>query len=183
LRNVIELERLGVGPLSEFRVQYYNVPLITGTEDRNNEHFSNMGEVYLFCIRDKEYGKRLVETLEIIAEPSNLPLVFHCSVGKDRTGILAAIVLSVLGVAEADIIEDYTLSAPYMNDLITRLMNEPGTPDDIKNLPAYAWEAAPESMALFLSTIKREYGSARGYVEAQGAELSLIHRLERALLT
>ena len=112
LRNVTELERRGVGPLSEIGVRYYNVPLLTGSKDYNKEHFSNMGEVYLFCIRDKQYGKRVVEALEIIAEPSNHPLVFHCAGGKDRTGILAAVVLSVLGVADEDIIKDYTLSGP-----------------------------------------------------------------------
>jgi protein-tyrosine phosphatase len=141
-----------------------------------------MGEVYLFRIGHTEYVKKIIEAMRVIAEPVNYPLVFHCGAGKDRTGLLAAFVLSVLGVADDDIVKDYSLSAPYMKDLITRLMNEPGTPDDIKNLPAYTWEAAPESMELFLSTLKREYGSIQQYIMKQGAELSLINLLKRSLL-
>ena len=52
-----------------------------------------------------------------------------------------------------------------------------------QNLPDYQLEASPKSMALFLSTLRQEYGSVRGYVETQGAEVSLFNRLERALLT
>ena len=107
---------------------------------------------------------------------------FHCGDGKDCSGLLAAFVLSVLNVANVDIIKDYSLSAPYMKDVVTRLMSEPGTPDDIRNLPAYTWEAAPESMELFLSTIKRKYGSVQQYLVEQGAEPALINRLKKNLL-
>jgi hypothetical protein len=69
-----------------------------------------------------------------------------------------------------------------MKDLVIRLMNDPGTPEDIKNLPAYSWEATSASMAWFLAALKREFGSARGYLEMHGAETSLFSRLEKALL-
>jgi protein-tyrosine phosphatase len=147
------------------------------------QEFSNMGEFYLSLVRHKEFSRRVVEALKIIAEPENHPLVFHCAVGKDRTGILAAIVLSILGVADADIIEDYTLTAPYMEEIIKRMNNNPETAKIAKQLPGYFWKAVPESMALFLSTLQREYGSVRGYVEAQGAEASLSRRLKKSLLT
>jgi protein-tyrosine phosphatase len=120
--------------------------------------------------------------MEIIADPENHPLLFHCGAGKDRSGIVAAFILSVLGVADGDIIGDYILSAPYMPDLVTRLMEDPETPEDVKNLPAYTWEATSASMRWFLSFLKREYGSAREYLEMHGAEKSLFSRLEKALL-
>ena len=184
LRNASELERWGIGFLNELGFQYYNVPFITGSGDSNKEielfrEYTNMGEVYLFFIRHKEYGRRVVEALRIIAEPENHPVVFHCTAGKDRTGVLAAIVLSVLGIKDDDIVEDYTLSAPYMRELV----NDPEMAEDVKDLPSYFWEAVPESMSLFLSMLKREYGSARGYAEEHGAEVSLFDRLERGLLT
>ena len=116
-------------------------------------------------------------------EPENHPLVFNCAIGKDRTGILAAILLSVLGVKDEDIIEDYSLSTPYMEELLERIRSDPEIARAIEPLPAYFWEAAPESMSLFLSTLRREYGSMRDYLKAQGAESSLIQSLESALLT
>lgn len=188
LRSSIEAKEQGIEILSEVGIRYHSVPFITRSGDSNRERemfreFSNMGEVYLSLARDKEFSRRVVEALEIIAEPENHPLVFHCFVGKDRTGILAAIVLSILGVADADIIEDYTLTAPYMEELIKSMNNNPEIAEGVKHLPGYFWKAAPESMALFLSTLQREYGSVRGYVEAQGAEASLPRRLKRSLLT
>jgi protein-tyrosine phosphatase len=189
LRGSVQQELLGVGPLNEIGVKYYSIPLSIITDrvnDRGKElfrDFSNSGEVYLYRVRNKEYGRRIVDALEIIADPENHPLVFHCNAGKDRSGILAAIVLGVLGVPDEDIIIDYTLTAPYMKEFINRWNNDPRTAEVHKNLPEYQLKASPESMALFLSTLNKEYGSVRGYVMAQGAEASLIHRLEKALLT
>jgi len=188
LRNRTEQQQQKIAILEEIGAKYYNVPFRPGpalslqTEKELYPSCSNMGEVYLYRIRQKEFGQQVVEAMKIIAEPDNHPLVFHCGAGKDRTGILAAMVLSVLGVADDDIIEDYILTAPFMNEIRNRLNNDPETSEDIKDLPEFTWEAAPESMALFLSTIKREYGSVKGYLEAQGAASSLVRRLEMALL-
>jgi protein-tyrosine phosphatase len=188
LRSSRTVEQLGVGPLNKVGVKYYSVPFVMIIESDSDkekgryENFSNSGEVYLYRIRHKEYGRRIVEALEIIADPDNHPLVFHCNAGKDRSGILAAIVLGVLGVADEDIIKDYIMTAPYMKEFIDRWDKDPRTADVNKNLPEYQLEATPESMALFLATLKREYGSVTGYIEAQGAKASFIHRLEKALL-
>ena len=71
---------------------YYNVSFRDGRtlswekELELYQVFSNMGEVYLYRIRQKEYGRRIVKALEIIADPGNHPLVFHCSVGKGPFG-------------------------------------------------------------------------------------------------
>jgi len=189
LRSVIDLRSSRqlepFSPLNEVGVEYYNIPLIDRGNDKENvnQDFSNMGEVYSYLVRHEEFSRRVVEALEIIAEPDNLPLVFHCSAGKDRTGVLTAIVLGILGVTDEDIIEDYTLTAPYMKELINRWNNDPKAAEALENVPEYLLEASPESMTFFLSTLKREYGSVRGYIEAYGAEVSLIHRLQTALLT
>ena len=189
LRSVIDLRSSRqlepFSPLNEVGVEYYNIPLVDRGIEKENVYqgFSNLGEIYSYRVRHAEFSRRVIEALEIIAEPDNLPLVFHCSAGKDRTGVLTAIVLGILGVTDEDIIEDYTLTATYMKELINRWNNDPITAEVLKNVPGYIWEASPESMTFFLSTLKREYGSATGYVEAHGAEVSLIHRLETALLS
>jgi protein-tyrosine phosphatase len=153
-----------------------------GANASRYDHCTNMGEFYLEMARQKDYGQRITEALEIIAEPANHPLVFHCAVGKDRTGMLAAILLNLLGVEEDDIIHDYTLSEPYMDELLARLKNNPQKNAPPLDIPEYFWKASPESMKLFLSTLGKEYGSIAGYLEAQGAEPSLVRRLEKALL-
>ena len=183
LRSGNELQQLKeAGILKDAGIKYFNVPFVSYSKEELHYNFSNMGEAYLFRIRHEEHGRRIIDAMEIIAESKNHPLLCHCGAGKDRSGLVATFVLSILGVADGDIIADYILSAPYMKDLITRLMNEPGTPEDIKNLPAYTWEATSASMAWFLSSLQREFGSAKGYLERYGADTSLFDRLEKALL-
>ncbi len=187
LRSQLELERQGKSKFSDSGIKYYNISFISddGSKTPNeqlNQAYTNLGEFYIYLIQKKEFGQRLVDALKVIAMQENLPLIFHCAVGKDRTGILAAILLSVLGVADADIINDYAASEAYMKDLLVRIKNEPSKNEHPQDLPDYFWEAAPESMAVFLSMTKREYGSAKGYIEAHGAEKSLFDSLETALL-
>ncbi len=188
LRSTLEVERQGIGLLAEADIRYRNIAFMTDDDDPGANasryaHCTNMGEFYLEMARQKDYGKRIIEALEVIADPKNHPIVFHCAVGKDRTGMLAAVLLSLLGVAEKDIIEDYALSEPYMDELLARLKNNPQKNDPPLDIPEYFWKASPESMKLFLSTLRKEYGSIRGYLDTMGMEPSLVGRLERALLT
>ena len=48
--------------------------------------------------------------MEEIVDPDNYPILFHCSVGRDRTGTLAIVIYALLGVSEEEIIKDYELS-------------------------------------------------------------------------
>jgi len=186
LRNDEQLELHGVGPLDEVGIKYFNIPFILDIDkDKEREvlrESSNAGEVSLYYIKHKDYGKRIIEALEIIAEPDNHPLVFHCNAGKDRSGILAAIVLGILDVADEDIIRDYTLTTPYMKDYIERWDNDPEAAEVHRSLPGYLFKALPASMALILSSLRQEYGSIREYMEAQRTSVLLFNRLERALL-
>ena len=184
--------------LKEIGARYYPMPFSTwpwpgpakrpdGSSDVNddaraNSNSTNLGEIYLYRVSEEPFGKRLVDALEIIADTDNHPLVFHCSAGKDRTGVLAAIVLTAMGIVDEDVVDDYTLSAPLMKEIRDRMTRDPETAPGVKDLPDFQWEASAESMAVFLSLLRREYGSADGYLKANGACRSLIDRLKRALL-
>jgi protein-tyrosine phosphatase len=106
LRSGLEIQK-GICPLSPTLVNYHNLPLMTDGGNREEEErlfgqMTNMGQFYLYLLETPEFGQRIVAALEFIAEPDKHPLVFHCSAGKDRTGILTAVLLSVLGVADKD---------------------------------------------------------------------------------
>ena len=64
-----------------------------------------------------EAGSQFVAVLAALAAPDALPAVFHCTAGKDRTGVLSAIVLSLLGVDESTVVADYALSGEAMTRL------------------------------------------------------------------
>ena len=186
LRSGIETQK-GICPLSQAGVGYYNIPFMTDGGNREEEErlfskFTNMGHFYLHLVKRPEFGNSILKALELIAERDNHPLVFHCAVGKDRTGILTAVLLSVLGVADKDIVEDYTLSGPYMEQLDMSSDKDPEMAEAIQHLPAYFWEASPESMALFLAALQQEYGSVTDYLYAQGAKSALMENLKKVLL-
>ena len=188
LRSTYEIERQGIGLLSGSGIRYHNISFISdgGNRTANEKRYkglTDMSGLYLNLMRQKDFGKRLIEALEIVAATENQPLVFHCSAGKDRTAILAAVLLGVLGVRSQDIIEDFCLSAPYTVVLLKRMQGDPRWAEDAKALPDFFWKVSPDSMALFLNTINKEHGSIRGYLEAQGAEITLAPRLEKSLLS
>jgi protein tyrosine/serine phosphatase len=57
-------------------------------------------------------GPAIGEALRLVADPDAAPLVFHCISGKDRTGLVAAFTLHLLGVSDDDVADDYALSEP-----------------------------------------------------------------------
>jgi len=187
LRSINEVKERGIGRIPEVGITHNGISF-TGNPDSKKalERFqssSNMGEVYLRLFRRTAIGLRVSEALQIIADPGNRPLVFHCTGGKDRTGILAAIILSILGVSDTDIIKDYALTGNHMEGLISRIYKDPRRAALFERLPGFAAEASPESMALFLSGVRQKYGSIRSLMEAQGIQDALIHRLKSTLLT
>lgn len=167
--------------------RYHNVPIATGNADdpgewkviRGSHH---LGEVYAHYLGVPEYGRRLVRAVSVIAESRNHPLVFHCSAGKDRTGLVAAVVLGALGVSDEDIAFDYSLTAEAMPLHLARLRTDPEAARFLDRLPAHIHETSPHSMTFFLSALRRGYGSVRDYLVAHGADGSLFDYLEQALL-
>jgi len=174
--------------LEEIGARHYPIPFRPDSSSYVKEEWeaypsaTNMGAIYLSRISEQPFGKRLVDALELIAEGDNHPLIFHCSAGKDRTGVLAAVVLAAMGIVDEDVIEDYALSAPLMTEIRARMMSDPATAAAVKDQPEYQWEASAESMAVFLSLLRQEYGSAQGFLEANGAPCALVDRLKAALL-
>ena len=82
-----------------------------------------------------------------IADADRLPLVFHCSAGKDRTGVLAAVLLSVLGVSDDDIAADYALSRAAMRELAEWVRTErPESYETMSAQPPAFLDAPPLAM-------------------------------------
>jgi len=78
--------------------------------------FPTIQEVYLDIITT--YSSAIAGVFRALADPQNLPLLYHCAAGKDRTGIVTALIHRLLGVSREDIVQDYLLSneAGYWTD-------------------------------------------------------------------
>ena len=121
----------------------------------------------------------LVAVLERVANPANHPLVFHCTAGKDRTGVLAALLLAVLGVDEVTILDDYELTDRYRTphriaEVGPRLAAAGVDIDKVR--PLFSAERAV--LARTLATISDRYGSVPAFlVDEAGMAPATLERL------
>lgn len=122
----------------------------------------------------------IAAALRLIADPESAPLVVHCTSGKDRTGIISALVLSLLGVAAEDIVADFARTGLATQRLVSDwIAAHPGS----ALWPGYG-QAPPELMRRFLADLARDYGSVREYCSDQlGLEPDAVAAMRAYLLT
>ena len=107
----------------------------------------------------------LAEAIGLIADSANAPVVVHCVAGKDRTGIVCALTLAVLGVDDADITADYALSTEASARFSAWLAETmPGQAD----VPAPFLASPVEAMQLFLDELREGHGSVEAYLRSAG---------------
>jgi protein-tyrosine phosphatase len=113
----------------------------------------------------------ITRALELLADGDAYPVTYHCMAGKDRTGILSALVLALLGVTDDDIVGDYALSGEAMQRLLAWLRaTQPERAAEVEKGAAAVVAAEPASMAQFLSDFRHEHGSAEAYVASLGLD-------------
>lgn len=126
-------------------------------------------------------GGSLARALELIADGQ--PALFHCSAGKDRTGVLAAVLLGLVGVDHDVIAHDYHLSAAAMEEFSRWLTVEfPEAVDSMSSQPKEYLEAPVEAMHGFLTEVDARYGSMEGLVDALGVTPTTVSALRDQLL-
>jgi len=119
--------------------------------------------------------------LQLCADETKHPVGFYCTAGKDRTGMIAALILATLGVPDEDIVEDYSLSANVyaeMNDhkaMVGALSQRNLNPKTFLGAP-------PHVMRDTLISIRDNYGSIEGYLDFIGFDEEQREKLKKALL-
>lgn len=116
--------------------------------------------------------------LEQLVRPAGLPLVVHCTSGKDRTGFAAAIILLALGVDLDTVMEDYLLTNTYRRE-ISHLLDLDIADDVMKTLTS----AQPDYLMASIGSMRKEGGSIDGYMRhVMGIDPAFQARLRAALL-
>jgi len=106
----------------------------------------------------------LRESLKIIANPNNLPLLLHCTQGKDRTGVIIALVLHILGVPEEEIISDFSISREGLENEIVQMKKEL----DQVGMEYFFLESPPGELRESLLYLLQKYGSIDNYLDHIG---------------
>jgi protein-tyrosine phosphatase len=131
-------------------------------------------------------GKNAVATsLRLIADSDAAPLVFHCAAGKDRTGVLAALTLSLLGVDDEDIAADYALSQESERRFREwRRGLSSDQPEEDGHAAAWVLNPCPrEAIQLFLTELRERHGSVEAYVRRTGLTDAELVTLREQLLS
>jgi protein-tyrosine phosphatase len=132
------------------------------------------------------------EILGTLAEERDHATLFHCGAGKDRTGMIAALLLGIAGVSHATIAADYGLTDLYLTDP----MRDHGNPDPMyipdepnvvrgpngEAFPVYMFSCLPATMHLALAYLDENYGGIEEYVRKTGLTNAQIERLRSSFL-
>ncbi len=129
----------------------------------------SVGEGYVAMAGE---GRRAIaDAVTLLARPGALPAVFHCTAGKDRTGILAAIILSAIGVRDEDIVDDYMLTGESRAARNAYLrVHEPDYYAFLANLPAAVREMHGDAIPTLLAWMRARHGSVTGFLLANGVD-------------
>jgi len=178
LRTLDEAEQRGSFPTERLDVTYVGLPLtdvLPATEELPEwKEAAYVATRYAAMV--SEGGPVLRSAIDALATGGALPAVMHCSAGKDRTGVLSALVLAFLGVPDETIVEDYALSAAAMGRLLERLKAEyPEAQDAVERFAPAILHVVPETMEQFLAELRSRYGT---YGEL-AASLGVVDAMDR----
>lgn len=106
-------------------------------------------------------AENMPEVMKALAESSN-GVLFHCTAGKDRTGVVSAIILMLCGVSGEDIVNDYVVSREYNHKRLAAFLA--AHPEVDRNIVL----ANEKSMNGFMYLFTERFGTVEGYFEAIG---------------
>ncbi len=189
LRTTTEVETAGRFPYEQHPVDLVHLPVVDVTwvheelpsfDDHDDPEVEFLAWAYADMLADG--GPRFGDALRHLARPGVLPAMFHCAAGKDRTGILAALLLAGLGVDDDVIAADYALTAAAMLRMRSFwAAQSPEAAARLDEVPSMLLAARPEAMVRTLAALREAHGSIAAYLESIGVDEATVGALADAL--
>lgn len=180
LRSSAELRSEGRGPLASEAMRFHHYPLFDGETPKSAAlpEMTLTDRYFLLA----EFAKQPIARVITALAGTDAPAVFHCAAGKDRTGVISAILLGVLGVPDEVIVADYAATQANLDAIIERLMSTEGYQNMLSALPPDTLHAEPQTMVAFLERMRGQYGSMAEYARAAGVPNDALAALRSRLL-
>jgi protein-tyrosine phosphatase len=178
LRYVKELEEKQDAFAQSGEVDYHHVSLINSSSAGTTK-ISSLGDLYINMLDNAQV--ELLRVFELLGECSDGAVLFHCTAGKDRTGVVAALLLDLAGVPSETIAEDYALTSeclePIMDEL--RTGRPPAVPEDVYE---QLLGCDPVHMLSMLRHLESRYGNAERYLLGIGLPAEKVQALKEQLV-
>ncbi len=177
LRSTFELNAEGRGSLAAEPIDFHHTPLFDGDPSKGNRAAAadmSLGERYVGMM---EMAQQMIANVVRILANAKGGAVYHCAAGKDRTGVISAVLLGVLGVPDELIVADYALSGERIDEIIARVMSMKGYQDTLHEMPEDTLHAHPASMETVLAGVAEKWGSMADYLRAGGLDEPDFERL------
>ena len=171
LRKQEEVLDQGKGPLEAMGANYINIAVIPeGGSDKLNKLVGDTGISGKRYLGYLEFGPTSwLRLFGILAEQENLPVLLHCTAGKDRTGVSTAFLLSVLGVSREVIEADYLLTNLDTERQADFIESTVGYPEGYDREKMITIAGVPQdAMKDFLDGVESKWGSVVEYLQKIG---------------
>ena len=177
LRTGFERQRDARRPLERTGIEIIHAPLLT---ERNAAAVEKPGltlaQRYLRIL--ELAGEPLVHAVSAVARAPGAVIV-HCAAGKDRTGLIIAAILGVLGVGDDDIVADYALTTEHLGGIEQRLLRRS---ESLGSIPGAVMAAPAEAMRDVLAGLRDRHGSVGAFLRRAGVGQSMVDELCTALV-
>ncbi|MEU0540490.1 tyrosine-protein phosphatase [Nocardia sp. NPDC005978] len=186
LRLPDEVEREGYGPVAGSGVRIANLPIRKSPQSSlaardlvPDKTRVDLTDLYGQLLAGS--GEHIVEAVRLIIDPERRSVLFHCAAGKDRTGVLAAVLLDAVGVEHEAIAHDYVLTNERMQrvrDRLDALPSYAGLPPANTGILAITADV----MLRFLANLHADHGGAAAWLRANGLTAAELDRLRDTLV-
>lgn len=161
-------------------LEYLNLPVFdelapAALGQGDQAHPDPLLNFYLTALHTRQSAFR--DIFAAIAAAQDGTIIFNCTAGKDRTGLIAALLLETAGVARADVIADYVLTEALIPDLVAEFLELSRQRGGDVEAYAKMLQSPPETMAAALASLDESYGGARAYLRHAGLSDADLERL------
>ena len=180
LRSINSVLEDGRGLLALSGIAYHNYPFLERRGIEPPTSGSDPGErltaIYQWILLNA--GTLMAQAFNALAQDVNQPALFHCNAGKDRTGVLGATLLSVLGVSREDVVADFLMTNEVIDGILARIKKMPGFQDSTRD-----GIMAPQSaIEKFLDVMQREFGGPESYLLRHGVQQETMNGFKESML-
>jgi protein tyrosine/serine phosphatase len=196
VRTVVDLRfhsELEADPPRDLPVEAVHVPLF-GDPEPAPSYWAEMdaladsaggvaaGKALVYLDHLERFQPRFRAAVEAVAQAPAGGVLVHCQVGKDRTGLLTALLLRLARVSAEVIAADYAVSAERLRPAVDPWLA--AAPDAAERERRRRMTATPaETMRGVLAALEERYGGASGYLEAAGVDAADLARASGRLRT